>query len=340
MPSNIEPAVVSAKNQTFSSSFKQSYEEPTTNHTHATPTKAWQDSGPYTDISGPLPAFLRNEEMLLAPTVSLQIIAAAHESVEVDMKKEERVIHPPSIIRTCLSNDDYVDPQDAKNEVAAMKQHEKIIKKVSKGYKRTSDHSLPRALSDRDDYTTVSDALPKGDFERVERGVYFEKRNRASSDASPMLSSRSDSGKGSKCNSPKKSNSVRNSKKPKHVINQQPSKTQPIRRRSTMQQKEFVSFDPTSGFKLTAKRTNSDGVPTINSQTKSDGQESPVSDPGRSFTQHGYDEGFIEGFNATRNNAHVYAAVDLTAKCRPEDDLLRREGVGVPEHYIAPVTCN
>ena len=101
------------------------------------------------------------------------------------------------------------------------------------------------------------------------------------------------------------------------------------------QHKEEVSFDPnTFGFKLSAKRTNSDGSPALK-QKRSDGQNSPVSDPGREFPVGGTtDEGFIEG------GVHVYAAVDLKAKCRPEDDILRREGVGAPEHYNAPVTCN
>lgn len=334
--------IVSATNLAYQSSAKDEclYENnslPTTPIQTRPPVndeiKAWSDIGQYTDIPGPLPGFLRNEEMLQVPTVSNEIMAAAtNDSVE---KKLEEAKPMSKSSRQPAPFDDYVDPQDVKDEVAARKEHKKISKKMST---KSSPESKPFQKiipSDANgDYTLVSDALPQGTFEKVNKNILGGIRDRTSSDVSPVRSSRSgDSGKGSD-SSPglqKKSHSLNRKKRPQHVEVNVPSKSQLSKRRSTTQQKEMVSFDPQGGFKLTAKRTNSDGTPRT---VRNEDDSSPVSDPGRVL---GQEEG--EGYgDARKEQQHVYAAVDLTAKCRPEDDLLRRDGVGVPEHYT--VTCN
>ena len=300
--------------------------------------KAQSDVSQYSDVPAPLPGFLRNEEMLVAPTVSEDVITAAQleESLCKVEVKSAMVTKPSLTSKISLPTDDYVDPQDAKNIMAAKREHEKMAKKVSQG---NSDgkpspeliHNVSR--NDREDYTEVSDALPQGAFAKIDPKAMLysgDYRNRTTSDTSPMLSSRSaESGKASNP-SPKiekKSNSLRGDRS-KHA--KTTKVTTPVRRRSTLQQKELVCFDPnTAGFKLAAKRTNSDGTPVPTSENSDSQHNSPMSDPGQEF-----DKGFIQG------GAHVYAAVDLTAKCRPDDDILRREGVGVPEHYKAPVPCN
>ena len=302
-------------------------------------TKALSDVSQYTDVPAPLPGFLRNEEMLVAPTVSEDILTAAQlEESLCEVKPNTEVVTKPSLTSKVLCpTDDYVDPQDAKNMAAAKREHEKIAKKVSKGNsdsKPSPELTRNVARNDREDYTEVSDALPQGSFAKIDPKTMLysgDFRNRTSSDTSPMLSSRSaESGKASNP-SPKiekKSNSLRGDRS-KHAKTTK-AITTPVRRRSTLQQKELVCFDPnTAGFKLAAKRTNSDGTPVPASETSDSQQNSPMSDPGQEF-----DKGFIQG------GSHVYAAVDLKAKCRPDDDILRREGVGAPEHYIAPVPCN
>ena len=338
-----EPVAISATNLSYQLSVKDkgTYENtslptsPVQASYPAVETKAWSDIGQYTDIAGPLPGFLRNEEMLQVPTVDDEVIAAAMND-SFEKPPEDLDVKPTSKPRLSGPSDDYVDPQDAKNEAAALKGHQKVARMMSKGNQKAETKPLHKIVSDSEgDYTTVSDALPKGTFEVVDkhRLSVGDGRSRTSSDVSPMLSSRSaDSGKysNSSPSAQKKSQSLnRRNKRPQHIDVKQ-TKSQPMKRRSTTQQKEFVSFDPQTGFKLAAKRTNSDGTPKVTANESAD--TSPSSDPGKTFCHPIADEGF--------SNVHVYAAVDLTAKCRPEDDMLRREGVGVPEHYIASVACN
>ena len=297
--------------------------------------KAQSDVSQYTDVPAPLPGFLRNEEMLVAPTVSEDVITAAQ--LEESLSKVEVKTKPSLTSKVSYPTDDYVDPQDAKNIMAAKREHEKMAKKVSKGSsdsKQSPELIRNLARNDREDYTEVSDALPQGAFTKIDAKAFLysgDYRNRTSSDTSPMLSSRSaESGKASNP-SPKiekKSNSLRVDRSKRGKTTKEI--TTPVRRRSTLQQKELVCFDPnTAGFKLAPKRTNSDGTPMPTSENSDSQQNSPMSDPGQEF-----DKGFTPG------GTHVYAAVDLKAKCRPDDDILRREGVGVPEHYNAPVPCN
>lgn len=316
-------------------------------------TKAWSDNGQYSDVTGPLPGFLRNEEMLVSPEATPELIAAAQLNDECEKKesetKEVPIKNTPTKKGRGSTSEDYIDPRDAKSPASAMRHHEKIKNKISQGLQEKRASGEPKCpapiVADDGNYSIVSDALPKGDFERVEMGS----RSRAYSDdvIKGCHSNQPDSGKGSnkdsaESGSPELQKRFHSMKeKPKHtspVAHKLASeaKSQPItRRRSMAQHKEQVSFDPkTAGFKLSAKRTSSDGSPSLTQ--RKEGQASPVSDPGRVLPGEGgvTDEGFIEG------GVHMYAAVDLKAKCRPEDDIMRREGVGVPEHYNAPVTCN
>jgi hypothetical protein len=295
--------------------------------------------------------------MLLAPVVSEDVIIAAQ--VQDEQVKEAESFPPPppyqppaEEVKVVMLSDDYVDPQDVKNQAEALKQHEKITKKLSMPSQTSTDKklSLPVVANTDGDYTMVSDALPSGAFEKIDMGgkrnSVGDKRIRTSSDASPMLSRKSnDSGKSS-ASSPsikKKTQSLNRPSKPKHLVdnNQNASSSQPTKRRSTVQ-KEMVCFDPnTAGFKLSTKRTNSDGgttstntqTPPISRESHST-QNSPVTNHNKTFdlVMSAPDEGFIE-------NAHVYAAVNLGIKYLPEGNILRREGVGPPDHFLASVAC-
>lgn len=294
---------------------------------------AWIDSGKYTDVSGPLPGFLRNEDMLVVPTVSEDVLTAARRDFEesytlVSSKNEDLKPKNQSL------DDTYMDPQDAMDKVFTTRTHEKLDKRVSKSTHSSdvsSDHSSPKsskkiALSEREDYSEVSDALPESSFKKFQ-----EMRGRTTSDTSPMKGSPI---KGSPSpNLKKKSQSLLHRQKPQHLVTTEGS-SQPLKRRSSAQ-KELVSFDPDTGFKLAAKRTSSDSAPRpsntdvlINNTTNSapsSQQNSPTEDTKKKV---------LDIFDGT---GHIYAAVDITAKCRPEEDLIRREGVGTPDHYVACV---
>ncbi|XP_003386056.1 PREDICTED: uncharacterized protein LOC100641375 [Amphimedon queenslandica] len=352
-PSKPVTVVVHATNQTFAETPLGNQSLPTSPAQAMAPvpaSKAWSDNGQYTDLTGPLPGFLRNEEMLLPPEATPELVAAAQ--VINEEKEEEEESKEVKKTPVKKGSDDYVNPLDAKTEAAAMRQKEKIKQKVSQGLqqKRTSDPQHSLSITDDGNYTIVSDALPKGDFERIEVGN-SSSRSRAYSDIDDPKRKSShvsgaDSGKGSNTDSVESESPTpqirfhSTREKPKHLSPQRPAnevKSNPIpRRRSMAQHKEEVSFDPNTGFKLSAKRTNSDGSPAMK-QKRSEGQRSPVSDPGHEFPAGSSvtDERFVEG-----GGVHAYATVDLKAKCRPEDDILRREGVGAPEHYNAPVPCN
>ena len=296
---------------------------------------AWIDSGKYTDVSGPLPGFLRNEDMLVAPTVSEDVLTAARRDFEesytfVSSKNEDLKPKNHSL------DDTYMDPQDAMDKIFTTRTHEKLDKRVSKSTHSSdisSEHSSPKsskkvALSEREDYSEVSDALPEGSFKKFQ-----EMRGRTTSDTSPMKGSPM---KGSPSpNLKKKSQSMLHRQKPHHLVTSGGS-SQPLKRRSSAQ-KELVSFDPDTGFKLAAKRTSSDSAPRpsntdglINNTTNSapsSQQNSPTEETKKNVLD-------IHVFDGA---GHIYAAVDITAKCRPEEDLIRREGVGTPDHYVACV---
>ena len=261
--------------------------------------------------------------MLMVPEVDDDIVKSAQKDFDESYARL-------SMIRTDYpqecDDDDYMDPQDARDKSSATKTHNKLDKRVSKS-KRGSDggstasssstveSSKKLIMSNREDYSMVSDALPDGSFEKVKGagGTPEGHRTRTTSDTSPIKKQKRNP------NLARKSESM---KRPDHVGH---SKSQPLNRRSTA--KEMVTFDPKAGFKLRAKRTVSDGTPQLTKvedtqQESNSAPHSPVDEK----------KGVVL---ADVGGKHVYAAVDLTAKCRPETDIIRREGVGTPDHYVA-----
>ena len=276
----------------------------------------------YTDVPDPLPAFLRNNEMLMVPEATEERVNQAQKDFDQSYARLSKVIpsdgnsNPP----INSSDADYMDPQDARDKAATDKTHEKLDKRVSKSKhssearSSTTTHEVKRMPADsREDYTLVSDALPEGPFSIV---METNPRARTTSDVSPV--------KRPNLNLKKKSESL---KRPEHFSD---SKSQPVRRRSTA--KEMVTYDPKAGFKLSAHRTSSDGTPQF---MRHEAGDHLPSDP-QVLAEEDKNSTHIPPPDV--GCKHIYAAVDLTAKCRPESDLIRREGVGTPpDHYVACV---
>ena len=281
-------------------------------------------SGNYTVVPDSLPAFLRTDDMLMVPKVDNDTVKSAQKDFDESYARLSmiRTDYPP-----VCDDDDYMDPQDARDVSSITKTHDKLDKRVSRN-KRGSDGGSTVSssstvesskklisMSNREDYSMVSDALPDGSFAKVKGagGTPEGHRTRTTSDTSPVKKQK---------RNPSLARKSESMKRPGHVDQ---SKSQPLKRRSTA--KEMVTFDPKAGFKLTAKRTVSDGTPQLSkvedSQLESNSApHSPVEEK----------KGAVL---ADVGGRHVYAAVDLTAKCRPETDIIRREGVGTPDHYVA-----
>ena len=275
-------------------------------------------SGNYTAVPDSLPAFLRNEDMLGLPEVSDDVVKTAQKDFDESYARLSMIKIDSNL--GVEPGDDYMDPQDARDKACTTKTHEKLNKRVSKT-KLTSEPPVTNGTSsttgkkaimaNREDYSMVSDALPDGSFSgKVAPSGVVAFRPRTTSDTSPM--------KKMTPNLKKKSDSM---KQPVHIRN---PASQPLHRRSTA--KEMVTFDPKAGFKLSAKRTASDGSPRTISHKEEEVQvksapHSPVDEK--------------KTIQPDVGGKHVYAAVDLTAKCRPESDIIRREGVGTPDHYVA-----
>ncbi len=272
-------------------------------------------SGNYTDVPDSLPAFLRNENMLMLPEFDEDEVKNAQKDFDESYARLSMIkIEDPTGI-----NDDYMDPQDARNKVSITKTPDKLGKRVSKrkgsnGGDGNSPASVGYITSNREDYSLVSDALTDGSFEKVitTSSGSEEIRPRTTSDTSPM-----------KKITPKLKKKSESLKRPDHVGGVF-SKSQPLKRRGTCT-KEVVTFDPKAGFKLSAKRTASDGAPVT---TRKDFQTN-------SAPHSPIDEDDDTEIPSDIGGKHIYAAVDLSAKCRPESDIIRREGVGTPDHYVA-----
>ena len=256
----------------------------------------------YNDVVGPLPSFLRSEDMLMTP---------AHVQQDQPVNATPLKVETPPINR----RSDYMDPQDAKSSAVSKRMNEKLDE-MSKSVGKEPLEKLKKKPSpvDRVNYSEVLDALPRGmSVQKVGRDdVHAEAqmRSRTNSDAAVILGP-----PGHKDDTYfKKTQSLRRDVSPN------PPPAQLGRRRSSARQKEMVTFDPTTAaFKLEKKCSHSDG----GSSKTSSSQSSP--------TEHVRPvDMFLEA-----NAQHVYAAVDLSVKCRPDDDLLRREGVGTPDHYVA-----
>ena len=270
-----------------------------------------ESSGNYTEVPDSLPAFLRNENMLMLPECDEVIVKTAQKDFDESYARLSMI----KIDDPANSQDDYMDPQDARDRICTIKTHEKLGKRVSKSKGEGGNSpSYKISMDNHEDYTMVSDALPDGSFEKVGNDE-IRVRSRTTSDTSPM-----------KKVTPKLKKKSESLKRPEHVGG---ALTQPLKRRSTCT-KEIVTFDPKAGFKITAKRTSSDGIPvgTRSKESTNSAPSSPIQED-ESESPPGKDVG----------GKHIYAAVDLTAKCRPENDIIRREGVGTPDHYVASVAC-
>lgn len=272
-----------------------------------------ETSGNYNVVPQSLPAFLRNDEMLSVPVVSDDVVKTAQKDFDESYARL-------SMIVVDKDGGDYMDPQDARNKTVTTKTHEKLDQRVSRS-KQTSEANvgsmLPFTVANREDYSEVSDTLMnESTIVNLSNSTSSTFRPRTISDTSPVKKVAHDQ--------VRKTFSMKH--RPNNVAN---AKSQPLKRKSSA--KEVVTFDPKGGFKLTAKRSSSDGVPQSSilpdPQTSSSDPQTPESNENKNLPSPSRDVG----------GKHMYAAVDLTAKCRPETDMVRREGVGTPDHYIACV---
>ena len=317
-------------------------------------------SGKYTQVVAPLPANLRSEDMIMVPMVTEEQLTKCENLIKepTDLTAEPpspTAAHSPrpSDARatskqpsSCTS--DYVDPVDARrpsNLAACSNNDESGVAWAqaanASGKKRTTSNAdgspcvvRPPGL---DDYTQVSDALPENKFERVgsQRVYKIESRTQPSSETSPVLSARSaGSGNmfqttpgGAESQKVQKSQSVHR-KEPLDGADTSPAKM--LKRRSTSDNKEMVSFSPRTGFKLESRSDGGSNSPEASSANKKSlgAVARPMSSP--VFSRRDIPDDVF-----TTSGQHEYAAVNLTAKCRPRDDLIRKEGVGTPDHYVA-----
>ena len=309
----------------------------------SSPTEKTADA--YTDVTGPLPGFLRSDDMLMVPTVTREVAAAA---VQEEEKREEELIkalpgspkkpgHCSLQTQSSPPANTYCDPLDVKVEASLV--HEELKKKVSsgKGMEKTSLTPLRTvAPSSRDDYSDVSDALPAGSYERIEGRKSYpdEMRGRTTSDISPMLSMRSmettKSAEAAATSS--KANSEFMDLKTQSLHRRSPKKhreyhgNSPPRRKSHVAaNKELVQFNPQkTGFKI-AEQTMVEMNGKEREMNRNDGASRCLES--KEFEVAG-DVG----------GKHTYAMVDSTVKVLPQGHEMRKEGIGTPQHYSVPLT--
>ena len=287
-----------------------------------------EKSPDYTDVTGALPGFLRNDDMLMVQPVSEAVATAA----SMDKKTEQVPIQtiPASPKRWCSESYPprgctYASPQDAKAETSRV--HAELSKKVSLGRgKEAPSAPFLRSPNDREDYTLVLDALPAGVFERVEarRSLPEIMQRRSISEGSPVHSRKSAETSKSAEDSTSKTNADFKKIKTQSLRHHSPKMeggSSPLRRKS-QPAKELVRFSPQTGFKL-AKEAQA--VPEVNGE-ETDG--SNESENRRVFD--------VPTGNVCK---HSYALVDSTVKELPEGHQMRVEGIGAPKHYSVPLTA-
>lgn len=311
--------------------------------------KSLAESGKYTQVVAPLPANLRSEDMLMVPMLTDEQLDKCENMARepIDFTAE-----PPSPTAHSNHASDYVDPMDVRrpsNPLAGTNDYvdpsDSVIAQLAKmsGKKKralSDGDRTPPAVCDvvppsRDDYTEVSDALPEGKFERIgsQKMYVLESRTQPSSETSPVLSARSaESGKTFQTSPGGKSKKLLLKTQslyrsgPSNTISTSPAGV--LKRRSTSDNKEMVCFSPKSGFKLESRNGSGGNTPEGPLASRKNSSEDAKHSPILSRKEVA-DDVFLE------EGRHVYAAVDLTVKCRPRDDMVRKEGIGAPDHYVA-----